>query len=96
MDESLPGDNEKTLNPGNTATTERIVKQVKEILNRYSVDGIHFDDYFYTSEKKYNKVKKEERMEHVNDLIHKVHKAARKKEKYLVSVLPGILHIVKR
>lgn len=71
----------KTLNPGDEATTERIVKQVKEILNRYSVDGIHFDDYFYTSEKKYNKVKKEKRMEHVNDMVHKVHKAVRKKGK---------------
>lgn len=71
----------KTLNPGDSATTERIVKQVKEILNHYSVDGIHFDDYFYTSEKKYNKVKKEERMEHVNDMVHKVHKAVRKKGK---------------
>jgi uncharacterized lipoprotein YddW (UPF0748 family) len=70
-----------TLDPGNPATTTRILKQVREILNRYSVDGIHFDDYFYTSEKKYKNISTKERMANVNDLVHKVHKAARKKGK---------------
>lgn len=71
----------KTLNPGSQATLDRIVKQVKEILNRYAVDGIHFDDYFYTSEKKYKKVAKAKRMENVNKMVHEVHKAVRKKGK---------------
>lgn len=49
----------KVLNPASDKTNERIVAQVKEIVNKYKVDGIHFDDYFYpTNEKKYKKVKK--------------------------------------
>lgn len=71
----------KTLNPGSESTKKRILKQVNEILAGYEVDGIHFDDYFYTNEKKYKKVSKEERMANVNDLVHRVHKAARKKGK---------------
>lgn len=71
----------KTLDPGKDATTERVVKQAKEILNHYAVDGIHFDDYFYTKESKYKKVSKAQRMANVNKMVHKVHKAARKKGK---------------
>lgn len=71
----------KTLNPGKAATTNRIVNQVKEILNSYAVDGIHFDDYFYTNEKKYKNVSKATRMKNVNDMVHKVHKAVQEKGK---------------
>lgn len=71
----------KTLDPGDAQTTARVVKQAKELLNHYNIDGIHFDDYFYTSEKKYKNVSQEERMKHVNAMVHKVHKAARKKGK---------------
>lgn len=71
----------KTLDPGDDATTSRIVKQVKEILNHYDVDGIHFDDYFYTSEKKYKDISEKERMENVSKMVHKVHKACRNKGK---------------
>lgn len=47
----------KILDPASETTTVRIVNQVKEIINRYAVDGIHFDDYFYpTNIKKYKKV----------------------------------------
>lgn len=74
----------KVLNPGDAKTTERIVSQVKEIINNYSVDGIHFDDYFYpTNEKKYNKVKKQERMKHVNTMVKKVYQAVKNKKKGL-------------
>jgi uncharacterized lipoprotein YddW (UPF0748 family) len=79
----------KTLNPGLASTTERILKQVREILNHYSVDGIHFDDYFYTNEKKYKKVSTKKRMENVNDMVHKVHKAVKKKGKIFGISPPG-------
>lgn len=35
------------LNPGLTATRERIVNVIREIITNYDVDGIIFDDYFY-------------------------------------------------
>jgi uncharacterized lipoprotein YddW (UPF0748 family) len=37
----------KMLNPGLPAVRDYIVSVVEDIANRYDVDGIHFDDYFY-------------------------------------------------
>lgn len=34
-------------NPARSEVTQLIVNGVKEIVSNYSVDGIHFDDYFY-------------------------------------------------
>ncbi|MCH5251733.1 MAG: family 10 glycosylhydrolase [Lachnospiraceae bacterium] len=74
----------KVLDPAQAATTERVVNQVKEIINRYPVDGIHFDDYFYpTNEKKYNKVKKATRMANVNAMVRKVYQTVKAKNRKL-------------
>ena len=35
------------LDPSDTNVQSNIIKGIKEILSGYSVDGIHFDDYFY-------------------------------------------------
>lgn len=35
------------LSPSSEKSTELIVKGVKEVIDRYAVDGIQFDDYFY-------------------------------------------------
>ncbi|MGJ9419830.1 family 10 glycosylhydrolase [Massilia sp. CMS3.1] len=37
----------KILNPGLAAVREHVTKVILDIVNRYDVDGIHFDDYFY-------------------------------------------------
>lgn len=37
------------LNPSCEKSTELIVSGVEELLSKYDVDGIHFDDYFYPS-----------------------------------------------
>lgn len=37
----------KVLNPGIPEVRDYIVKVVMDIVRRYDVDGIHFDDYFY-------------------------------------------------
>ncbi|MFN2374605.1 MAG: family 10 glycosylhydrolase [Cyclonatronaceae bacterium] len=37
----------KILNPGIPEVKEHLVKIVRDIVQRYNVDGIHFDDYFY-------------------------------------------------
>lgn len=34
-------------NPGSTEVHEMVVSGVEEIIKKYEVDGIHFDDYFY-------------------------------------------------
>ncbi len=44
-----------TLNPASEETKSLVVNGVKEILNNYDVDGVHFDDYFYpTSAEEYD------------------------------------------
>ena len=35
------------LNPASIKTQELIINGIKEIIENYDVDGIHFDDYFY-------------------------------------------------
>lgn len=37
------------LNPGEPAVREFVIDTVVEIMERYDVDAIHFDDYFYAS-----------------------------------------------
>ncbi len=39
------------FNPASEEVTELIVNGVKEIVMNYAVDGIHFDDYFYPTDK---------------------------------------------
>jgi uncharacterized lipoprotein YddW (UPF0748 family) len=42
----------KMLDPGNPNVTPYIVSVVSDVLDKYDVDGIHFDDYFYPYEPK--------------------------------------------
>jgi len=42
----------KMLDPGNPNVTPYIVSVVADVLDKYDVDGIHFDDYFYPYEPK--------------------------------------------
>ena len=37
----------KILNPGLAAVRQHVTEVIMDIVNRYDVDGIHFDDYFY-------------------------------------------------
>lgn len=73
-------------NPSSEIVKNLIINQVKEIIDNYEVDGIHFDDYFYIQNdidnneyKNYinnggNMSLKEFRLYHTNDLIKRVHK----------------------
>lgn len=45
--DDLKGTATTIINPGIPAAREYIVDVVKDIVGRYAVDGIHFDDYFY-------------------------------------------------
>ena len=44
---AVPYGNGLYLNPASEDATQLIVDGVKEIIQNYDVDGIHFDDYFY-------------------------------------------------
>ena len=72
----------KILNPSKAKTRKRVVDQVKEIINNYDVDGIHFDDYFYLGSK-YKKVKASTRRKYVNKLVKEVYKTVKAKSKNL-------------
>ena len=43
----LAYEDERILNPGHPEVIDHIKDIVREIINNYDVDGIHFDDYFY-------------------------------------------------
>ena len=49
------GDTETGLyfDPSREEVRRLIIDSVRELLNRYSVDGIHFDDYFYPTDSPY-------------------------------------------
>lgn len=63
-------------NPAKKSSTDRIVRIVKEIIQNYDVDGIHFDDYFYPSRTKgaqfYN-VSVDRRKTVINEMVKKVY-----------------------
>ncbi|MBO4396289.1 MAG: family 10 glycosylhydrolase [Eubacterium sp.] len=70
---------EKILNPAKEKTINRIVNQVKEIINNYQVDGIHFDDYFYVGSK-YDHVRAAKKRKNVNKMVKRVHDAVKEKD----------------
>nr|MBP3599221.1 family 10 glycosylhydrolase [Eubacterium sp.] len=74
----------KIYNPSKESTRSRILLAVKEVIDSYAVDGIHFDDYFYPSSshkqyKKYKSVSKEEKMTYVNTMIQEVYNMVKQK-----------------
>lgn len=89
------GDGKLYFDPGLPENREFIVKVIEDIVSRYDVDGIHFDDYFYPypvsghkfpddkSFRKYGKGKKlaDWRRENVDMLIKNVHDCIRQSSK---------------
>lgn len=61
------------LNPASQKARDYIVDGVKEIIENYQVDGIHFDDYFYV-EGSYQKTTEKQRKEYINLLIKGIYK----------------------
>ncbi len=45
--DAVPYGSGVTMNPASTAVRAWVVNEVKDVVSRYDVDGIHFDDYFY-------------------------------------------------
>lgn len=72
---------EQILDPAKESTTEEILLCVNEIIENYDVDGIHFDDYFYTEE---SSLTNTEKMANVNKMVKAVYKAVHKADDDLV------------
>lgn len=88
-------------NPSSEIVKNLILSQIKEILDKYQVDGIHFDDYFYI-QKDVDKIEyniynqnggnlslKDFRLNHTNDLIERVYKLIKEKNSNIIfSIAP--------
>ncbi|CCF14904.1 uncharacterised BCR, COG1649 family protein [Brevibacillus laterosporus GI-9] len=42
--------NKLYINPGIPEARQQIIKEIMEVVNRYQIDGVHLDDYFYPSD----------------------------------------------
>jgi uncharacterized lipoprotein YddW (UPF0748 family) len=84
------------FDPGNKEAQEYVVKVVRDMVKRYDIDGVHFDDYFYPyriagkefpDEKSYSRhgsgMNKEDwRRSNVDSIILKLHNAIREENSY--------------
>lgn len=66
------------LDPQSAEAQQLVVNQVAEILERYPVDGIHFDDYFFVDGMQ-DTLPQEEKMQAVNALVQKVYQTVKQK-----------------
>ena len=69
-----------SLDPENVEAQQLVVDGVSEIMTRYPVDGIHFDDYFYIPGMK-DSCSVEEKKQAVNKLVHSVYCVIKEKNK---------------
>lgn len=67
------------LNPASEEVRNYIVSGVKEIIDRYNVDGIHMDDYFYV-ESLFGNTTMEERCTNVNLLVKQIYQTIKEKD----------------
>lgn len=92
------------LNPSSEKSTELIVKGVKEVIDRYTVDGIQFDDYFYpAADQSFDSALYEQysastesplsledfRRESVNKMLKAVYNEVKQKQSMTFSVSPA-------
>lgn len=68
------GQTRMILNPASPNVQSSVVKGVEEIVRKYDVDGIHFDDYFYVNNTHGNTTQ-QQRMDYVNTLVRNVYDA---------------------
>lgn len=75
-------------NPASQEVEDLIIEGIKELIQKYPIDGIHFDDYFYPDdtiddmeyqEYQMAMTKEEFRLAKVNQLIRRVHDTVKKK-----------------
>lgn len=74
----------KVYDPSMPSTNSRILLAVREVIDNYPVDGIHFDDYFYPSKghkqyAKYASLSKEIKMVYTNAMVQSVYQLVKEK-----------------
>lgn len=67
------------LNPASEKARDYIVSGVEEIINKYDVDGIHMDDYFYV-EALFGNTTIEQRCQNVNLLVKQLYQMIKEKD----------------
>lgn len=67
------------LNPASEKARDYIVSGVEEIINKYDVDGIHMDDYFYV-ESLFGNTTIEQRCQNVNLLVKQLYQMIKEKD----------------
>ena len=77
------GEYKYILNPASQEARDYIINGVKEVVENYDVDGIHFDDYFYV-DGTYNNISQQERLDNVNILIKETYKTIKDIDKDVV------------
>lgn len=78
----------KVYDPSMPSTNSRILLAVREVIDNYAVDGIHFDDYFYPSKghkqySKYASIPKEIKMVYTNAMVQSVYQTVKAKSPQL-------------
>lgn len=76
-----------SYNPGKASSLNRINRIVKEIIQNYNVDGIHFDDYFYPAKNRgaqFWKVPVSKRKRVINKMVRTIYKTVKKEDKSLL------------
>lgn len=92
---SVQGDKHLWLNPGYSEVRQLIADGAAEIAQKYDVDGIHYDDYFYpTTEESFDKNCFETnrsdkalsvwRLDNISDMVSRIYKAVKSVDKELV------------
>lgn len=74
----------KVYDPSMPSTNSRILLAVREVIDNYPVDGIHFDDYFYPSKghkqyAKYASLSKKIKMVYTNAMVQSVYQMVKEK-----------------
>lgn len=67
------------LNPASEKARDYIVSGVEEIINKYDIDGIHMDDYFYV-ESLFGNTTMEQRCQNVNLLVKQLYQMIKEKD----------------
>lgn len=71
------------FNPASQSVRDYIVDGVREIVENYDVDGIHFDDYFYVAGT-HDGTTQNQRMDYVNMLIQDVYQTIKSIDDHVV------------
>ena len=79
----------KIYNPAQESTNSRILQAVREVIDGYPVDGIHFDDYFYPSKghkqySKYSSLSQKKKKSYVNQMVQSVYNTVKQKSPNLL------------